>query len=132
MLILLSYKPREIVLEEEVQSAKKGQHTGRYSPSQCIYTNIHDSTLNQIQEINITGSFGTKVDTLARHIMWIRVHDPGAKSVIFSQFKDFLNVLAKAFLQFNIAFAAIDQKDGVRRFKEDANVRFSWLVLGVG
>ena len=67
-------------------------------------------------------SFGTKIDTLARHILWIRQNDPGAKSVIFSQYKDFLNVLGRAFAQFKIAFSGFDKPNGVRKFKDDPGV----------
>ncbi len=68
------------------------------------------------------GSFGTKIDTLARHILWIRANDAGAKSIVFSQYKDFLDILAKAFSRFKIAFTGIDQKDGIDKFKEDPSV----------
>ena len=67
-------------------------------------------------------SFGTKIDTLARHVLWIRQNDPGAKSVIFSQYKDFLNVLGRAFAQFKIAFSGFDKPSGVKKFKDDPGV----------
>ena len=87
-----------------------------------IYSGINKVTLNQIQNIDVEGSFGTKVDTLARHLLWIRDNDPGAKSIVFSQFKDFLDVLARAFTRFKIGFTSIDRKDGVERFKKDPSV----------
>lgn len=48
--------------------------------------------------------------------------DAGAKSVVFSQFRDFLDILAKAFTQFKIGFTSIDKKDGIQKFKNDPSV----------
>ena len=87
-----------------------------------IYSGISNATLNQIKNIDVEGSFGTKIDTLARHILWIRENDPGAKSIVFSQFRDFLDILARAFAQFKIGFTGIDKKGGTERFKNDASV----------
>lgn len=81
--------------------------------------------LNQIKRVDLDGSFGTKIDTIARHLFWIRGHDPGAKSIVFSQYRDFLEVLGRAFSQFNIKFTSIDGgKGGIEKFKNDASVSF--------
>lgn len=90
--------------------------------SASIYSKIHDVTFDQIKKIDIDGSFGTKIDTLARHILWIRENDPGAKSIVFSQFREFLDVLAKAFTRFKIGFTGIDKREGVQDFKQDPSV----------
>lgn len=126
MLTFNSYKPKEFTLEEESQP--KSELSAK-SSSPAIYSGIQDVTLAQIKNIDIDGSFGTKIDTLARHIMWIRANDPGAKSIVFSQFRDFLDVLAKAFAQFKIAFTGIDRKDGIEKFKEDASVCSANLIF---
>lgn len=99
-------------------------------PSASIYSKIHDMTFDQIKKIDIDGSFGTKIDTLARHILWIRENDPGAKSIVFSQFRDFLDVLAKAFTRFKIGFTGIDKREGVQDFKQDPSVceRYAYHV----
>ena len=90
--------------------------------SASIYSGISSTTLNQIKNIDVDGSFGTKIDTLARHILWIRENDPGAKSIIFSQFRDFLDILARAFSKFKISFTSIDNKNGVEKFRTDPSV----------
>ena len=122
------YKPQELVLEEETQKTAIDGQIASEGDSGAIYSNIRDSTLNQIKNIEINGSFGTKIDTLARHMLWIREHDPGAKSIVFSQFKDFLDVLAKAFAQFKIGFTGIDRKDGTQHFKNDPSVRWYQFI----
>lgn len=109
-------------MEEESEPKDEGAKPSTKPSSSAIYSGIQDITLAQIKNIDLDGSFSTKIDTLARHMLWIRANDPGAKSIVFSQFKDFLEVLAKAFTQFKIAFTGIDCKDGIQRFKEDATV----------
>ena len=115
-----SYKPLELTMQEEVHS-KTSNHASP-TESTSIYSGISSVTLNQIKSIDVEGSFGTKIDTLARHLLWIRDNDPGAKSIIFSQFKDFLDVLARAFAKFKIGFTTIDKKAGIEKFKKDPSV----------
>ena len=109
-------------MEEEVQPKLKELGITEVSGDSAIYSGIRDTILNEIKNIDLNGSFGTKIDTLARHLLWIREHDPGAKSIIFSQYRDFLDVLARAFGQFKIGFTGIDRKDGIQKFKNDPSV----------
>lgn len=113
-------------MQEEGQSPEKDSSASDEENS-TIYSGVRSSILNEIKDIDLSGSFGTKIDTLARHLLWIRENDPGAKSIIFSQYRDFLNVLERAFLQFKIGFASIDRKDGIQKFKTDANVECFFL-----
>ena len=109
-----------MTVHEEAQSITSDSDSD--SAASSIYSGINSLTLNQIKNIDVEGSFGSKIDTLARHILWIRENDPGAKSVIFSQYKDFLDVLSRAFIKFKIGFASIDKKNGVEKFKKDPSV----------
>ncbi|KAF5626630.1 hypothetical protein F25303_11053 [Fusarium sp. NRRL 25303] len=66
-----------------------------------IYSEFNSDKLAEIQKIELDGpSFTTKVDTLVKHLMWLRESDPGAK----------------------IGYASIDDPDGIKRFKENASV----------
>lgn len=121
----ITYKPQELSIEaEEVQSPTQE----RTSPSSnsnksAIYSEISKTKLAEIKNIDLDGpSFTTKVDTLARHLIWLRESDPGAKSIIFSQFKDFLDVLARAFERFRIGYSSIDKPNGIEKFKQDPSV----------
>ena len=109
-------------MQEETQAKEKRRDDEHKNEAATIFSTIQDTMLNQIKNYDVDGSFGTKVDTLARHILWIRENDPGAKSVVFSQFRDFLNILTTAFTQFKIGFTSIDIKDGIQKFKSDPNV----------
>lgn len=90
--------------------------------STSIYTDINSATLNQIKTIDINCSYGSKIDTLVRHILWIRANDPGAKAVIFSQFKEFLDVLGTAFSRSRITYTSVDSTGGIEKFKKDLSV----------
>ena len=117
-----SYKPQELTMQEEGQAQEKEVSIGNGGQESAIYSGIHNNVLHQIKNIDLEGSFGTKIDTIARHILWVRQHDPGAKSIVFSQYRDFLDVLARAFTQFRIDFTGIDRKDGIQKFTTDPSV----------
>jgi E3 ubiquitin-protein ligase SHPRH len=87
--------------------------------SSSIYSDISSAVMDEIKSIDLAGSYGTKVDTIARHLLWIREHDPGAKSIIFSQFGDFLDVLRTAFTSWNIGASSIGEKHGIEKFRSD-------------
>jgi E3 ubiquitin-protein ligase SHPRH len=52
----------------------------------------------------------------------LRESDPGAKSIIFSQFSDYLGVVASAFQRYRIGFSSIDKPRGIEKFKNDPSV----------
>lgn len=88
-----------------------------------IYSEFNSGKLAEIQNVELDGpSFTTKVDTLVKHLIWLRESDPGAKSIVFSQYKGFLNILRNAFTRFRIGFSSIDDPRGITRFKEDASI----------
>ncbi|KAI9704287.1 MAG: hypothetical protein M1836_007148 [Candelina mexicana] len=116
----ITYKPKALILQEEGQSSSLQAHAAEDQLS--IYSSISGSILNQIKRVDLDGSFGTKIDTIAKHLLWIREHDPGAKSIVFSQYRDFLDVLGRAFDQFKIGHTAIDRKGGIEKFKNDPTV----------
>ncbi|KAH8422920.1 putative SNF2 family helicase/ATPase [Aspergillus melleus] len=115
----ITYKPQEFVVQEERTPAKIDTDS---SPKNSIYADIGSGTLKEIKNIDLNSSFGTKIDTLARHILWLREHDPGAKSVVFSQYKSFLDVLGTAFSRFKIGYSSVDSKDGIQLFKSDPSI----------
>ncbi len=120
----ITYKPLELTAQEENRASDHLETNRGGNSSQNIYTDISASMLNEIKNVDmdVKRSFGTKVDSIARHVIWLREHDPGSKSIVFSQFRDFLSVLSMAFANYKIGHASIDSKDGVQRFKEDAGV----------
>lgn len=115
----ITYKPQELLVQEE-KSPTKIEH--EHTLNNAIYADISSGTMSEIKNIDLDGSFGTKIDTLARHILWLREHDPGAKSVVFSQNRGFLDVLGFAFSRLKIGHSSVDNKDGIQTFKNDPAV----------
>ncbi|KAL5363771.1 SNF2 family N-terminal domain-containing protein [Aspergillus floccosus] len=115
----ITYKPQEFVVQVEKTPTKI--ETERSSKN-LIYADISSGTMAEIKNIDLDSSFGTKIDMLARHILWLREHDPGAKSVVFSQYKSFLTYLRVAFSKFKIGFSSVDSNDGIHNFKSDPSV----------
>ena len=117
----VTYKPQELIIQEE-SGPSSPQAEKQSKDLTAIYSAVDTSVLDQIKNIDLDGSYGTKIDILARHILWLREHDGGSKSIIFSQYKEFLDILARAFSQFKIGFSSIDRKAGIDRFKKDPSV----------
>lgn len=87
----IAIKPQQLQILSEGDAPQQGRqekgsasHTGLKNGA--IYTEFNADKLAEIKNIDLDGpSFTTKVDTLVRHILWLRESDPGAKSIIFSQ-----------------------------------------------
>lgn len=45
------------------------------------------------------GDYGSKIQTLARHLLYLKLTDPGAKSIIFSAWADSLHSLFSSFFE---------------------------------
>ena len=118
----ISYKPRELHVTEEKENSTTSKTLGTAQTEPSIYSEVDELTMNEIKSIDLNGSYGTKVDMLARHLLWLRQQDKGLKSIIFSQYSDFLSLLESAFRKFNIGVSRITQKNGIDRFKSDPAV----------
>ncbi|TEA19088.1 putative ATP-dependent helicase [Colletotrichum sidae] len=124
----ITLKPRELKLHEDTAtSASHEANKGRAVNSNGIYSQFSSEKLSQINNMELTGvSFGTKVDSIVRHIMWLRESDPGAKSIIFTQYRSFLSILGAAFNRYKIGYSSIDQPTGIQRF-QDAGIEVFML-----
>jgi E3 ubiquitin-protein ligase SHPRH len=120
----ITYKPAEIVVQAESPSGSVSPASSADSTlTQSIYSDISAKTLAEIKNIELPGpSFGSKVDMLMRHILWLRDHDPGTKCIIFSQYQEFLQVLGRAFKQQRISYSAFEEKNGIEKFKTDPTI----------
>ncbi|KAH8733310.1 SNF2 family N-terminal domain-containing protein [Ilyonectria robusta] len=126
----ITINPQQLKVHNET-SGDEGSNSTENSPQKrnslakktMIYSEFNSEKLAEIQNITLDGpSFTTKVDTLVKHLIWLRESDPGAKSIVFSQYKGFLNILRNAFSRFRIGHASIDDPSGITRFKEDPSV----------
>ncbi|KAJ3118147.1 hypothetical protein HDU96_003676 [Phlyctochytrium bullatum] len=93
--------------------------------------NFHSKLVSKLEQIETKGSFGTKVDTIVKHLLYIRTHEPGAKSLVFSQWDQVLEILAAAFRANNIGYVQMEggkkAHDAVKRFREDDAVEVFML-----
>ncbi|KAI1096887.1 SNF2 family N-terminal domain-containing protein [Rostrohypoxylon terebratum] len=123
MLHDITLKKPEMRIRRELTDGS--QHSsGSGSPSKSknpgIYTEFDNNKLEAIKSIQLPGpSHSTKINTLAKHLIWLRVEDPGAKSIIFSQFPQFLKLLARAFDEYKIGHTSFKARNGIKKFKED-------------
>jgi E3 ubiquitin-protein ligase SHPRH len=119
----ITYKHQELSIEAEEEGLVGKNWPSATSRKSAIYSEISKSKLAEIKNIELKGpSYTTKVSTLGRHLIWLRQSDPGAKTVIYSQFKDFLDVLELAFQHFGIGFSSINKPNGIENFKNDPGV----------
>jgi E3 ubiquitin-protein ligase SHPRH len=119
----ISLKPSEINVHEETHNTTNVSQDSASGPSKSsISSNVSNSMMKEIKMIDLEGSYGSKIDMIARHLLWIRTNDPGAKSIIFSQYRDFLEVLRAAFVKWKIGVSGIAEKDGIHKFKDDRSI----------
>ncbi|KAF2749815.1 hypothetical protein M011DRAFT_475152 [Sporormia fimetaria CBS 119925] len=116
----INFKPGETKVRMEHHNVEEGP--SQVPSTTSIYSDISDATMREIRMIDLNGSYGTKVDMIARHLLWIRKNDVGAKSIIFSQFSDFLGVLRQALEGWKVGCSSISDKDGIHNFKTDPTV----------
>jgi E3 ubiquitin-protein ligase SHPRH len=124
----ITLKPQELKVHSDNQreaaaAGDEARTTPTKSKKSTIYAEFNPQQLAEIKNIELEGpSFTTKVDTLVRHLLWLREADPGAKSIVFSQYQEFMEVLRLAFRRHRIGFTSFSSADGITRFKEDAGV----------
>ena len=55
------------------------------------YNTVGHSLVAEIDTMELCGSYGTKIDTLVRHLLYLQVTESGAKSIVFSAWEDSLH-----------------------------------------
>lgn len=124
----ITYKPQELRAKEEVNATTSSPNGSRNqagppSPRQsAIYSEVDNKLMDELKSIDLPASFGTKIDTLGRHLLWIRENDPGAKAIVFSQYRDFLDVLGPAFATFKIGCSRLGRSGAVEKFRHDPSI----------
>lgn len=118
----ITLKPQELKLHSE-NDAVTGARQNSPLKKTSIYSELNPEKLAEIKNIDLDGpNYTTKVDTLVRHLIWLREFDPGAKSIVFSQYQNFLSILQSAFRRYRIGYASITEKNGIKKFKEDPGI----------
>ncbi|KAI0776695.1 SNF2 family N-terminal domain-containing protein [Trametes elegans] len=90
------------------------------------YNFVSPQTLADIQAMESHGSYGSKIETLMRHLLFIEVTDPGAKSIVFSAWADSLLIIQHALQANGITCLRIDQntakQNAAKRFRTDPSI----------
>ncbi|KAI0035543.1 SNF2 family N-terminal domain-containing protein [Vararia minispora EC-137] len=88
------------------------------------YNLIPHELFEEIESMESAGSYGSKIQTLVRHLLYLQIADPGAKSIVFSAFQDSLHIVEHALNANGISCLRIDDGQGSKR-KQPAAVRFA-------
>ncbi|KAJ3983056.1 SNF2 family N-terminal domain-containing protein [Lentinula detonsa] len=95
------------------------------------YNMIDPTVFETIQSMEAIGDYGSKIQTLVRHLMYLEQTDPGSKSIVFSAWAHSLAIVEHALRDNGIHSIRIDRGirgDGpVKKFK--ANPEISVLLL---
>jgi len=132
----VSYKPWELQAQQEevrldtlsaensINEATPKDGKNGTDGQVSIYTDVSPAVLDAIKSIDLPhrSLYGTKIDTISRHLIYLRSSEPGVKTVIFSQYRDFLSVLSSAFQAMGISHVQIQQANSITRFRDDASI----------
>ncbi|KAL5520312.1 hypothetical protein ACEPAG_9526 [Sanghuangporus baumii] len=124
--ITLKGKQEEVTVQSP---APKRRSAGDAPKSRRVieYNTIDSGVFEELKKIDCFGSYGTKIETLVRHLLYLDDVDPGCKSIVFSAWADSLYILERALTENGIACLRIDQKKGnqnaAKLFKTDHRIR---------
>ncbi|OLL23782.1 putative ATP-dependent helicase [Neolecta irregularis DAH-3] len=100
-----------------------------------FYMNANQELVQEVRKIDLKGSFGTKIDFITRHLMYLQQKKPEEKSVVFSQWVDVLEILQTALSTNGVKCIRFDNKtvkrrstyDPASKFKADPEIRVFML-----
>ncbi|KAI0408187.1 SNF2 family N-terminal domain-containing protein [Xylaria palmicola] len=118
---------KQAVPKERTPGSASLHRRGRPQGGRVLYSDIQGNKKRAIQDVKIDGpSYSTKIDTLVKHLLWLREEDPGAKSVIFTQFRSFVEMLEHALAESRIGFATFTRMGNksleIQRFKDEPGI----------
>ncbi|GLB44340.1 putative SNF2 family N-terminal domain [Lyophyllum shimeji] len=110
---------------KEAQRAAHGEPVPR-SRRQISYNMIDPKLFQEIKSMESFGDYGSKIQTLVRHLLYLKITDPGAKSIVFSAWADSLFIMERALKANGIRCLRIDQKSkgesAAKRFNNDPEI----------
>jgi len=89
------------------------------------YNKIDPELFEDIQTMESFGSYGSKIQALVRHLLFLQATEPGAKSIVFSAWADSLHIIEHALQNNKIPCLRIDQSRGqsaAKRFRSDPDI----------
>ncbi|KAI0321149.1 SNF2 family N-terminal domain-containing protein [Amylostereum chailletii] len=96
------------------------------SRRQIEYNVIPSSLFEEIASMEARGSYGSKIQTLVAHLLYLQIVEPGAKSIVFSAFADSLHIVEHALRLNGVPCLRIDSTKGkqhaTKRFRTDPEI----------
>lgn len=97
------------------------------SRRQIEYNVIESDLFESIQMMESHGSYGSKIQTLVRHLLYLEISDAGCKSIVFSAWADSLHIIEHALRLNGVSCLRVDQNTGKRnaakRFRSDPTIK---------
>ncbi|KAG6844323.1 hypothetical protein H0H87_007807 [Tephrocybe sp. NHM501043] len=122
---------RFTVKAEQPEVTKPTIHTNKAdsvpkSRRKISYNMIDPKLFSEIKSMVSYGDYGTKIQTLVGHLLYLKNTDPGAKSIVFSAWADSLLIMERALKSNGIQCLRIDQnskgENAAKRFKSDPEI----------
>ncbi|KAA8905574.1 SNF2 family N-terminal domain-containing protein [Sphaerosporella brunnea] len=118
----ITYNPKAISMQKESQDSSPETTSPNSPASKKIYADVDDWVLNEIKAIELPGaSYGSKIDMITRHLVWLKRNEPGFKAVLFSQWGDVLEVIKESLDRAKIGHASLKQA-GIDKFRNDPEI----------
>ncbi|KAJ4490515.1 SNF2 family N-terminal domain-containing protein [Lentinula aciculospora] len=90
------------------------------------YNMIDTTVFETIQSMEAIGDYGSKIQTLVRHLMYLEQTDSGSKSIVFSAWADSLTIVERALRNNGIQSIRIDRgtkgEGPVKKFKSKPEI----------
>ncbi|KAK7679996.1 hypothetical protein QCA50_016942 [Cerrena zonata] len=102
--------PKRVVNKEPIPKSQREVH----------YNLIKSDLFRGIHAMECHGSYGSKIEMLVKHLLYVKTEDPGSKTILFSTWADSLHIIQHALKANSISCLQIDQNYG----KENAAKRF--------
>ncbi|KAJ7224511.1 SNF2 family N-terminal domain-containing protein [Mycena pura] len=122
---------RFAVTEQPLQPLNvESEHEVPKSRRKIEYNMIDCEVFHEIQSMPAYGDYGNKIQTLVRHLLYLRNADAGAKSIVFSAWADSLFIVERALRANGISCLRVDQnRKGLTAAKRFASEDIDVLLL---
>lgn len=133
------WKKREVTpIKEEEDDVKMGRaedqqpdtKVSKVAESNPANSQMSPDILDEIKATKLEGSFGSKLDLMIKHLLYINEKSPHTKSIVFSQWAHSLDILGIGLEKNGIGYVRIDgkeRKEAIRRFREEFGIKVFML-----
>jgi len=120
----ITYNTQDVKVQSELINTRQ-LGTSQSSQGDAIYQQMNPEHLQRLRDtITLTDGFGSKMDMILRQVKHICRNDYSAKIIVFSQWTEFLKMIAAALRRESVTFAYDEGSIGksLEAFKNDTNI----------